>query len=223
MIQHNLKTLQHHFNLELVNSNYELKYSFQEENFSLVYEWLTKHLVHTNQYETESVYFDNKDMTLYTDHLDSELNRFKFRLRWYNKLQKGKIEVKQRHGLQHLKWNASLDFSEKCLEDFRANCFMHGLIPYLKNAYTRSRFFHSKLETEITLDSNIRFEKCLGELSLGHLEAGSHLRKVYIMEVKGKSFEYCHQLSRQLPIAGPVTLSKYMLGVNFFKDRIWNY
>jgi len=220
---HNLKAMIKHFNLSLGVSNYELKFLFQRENLNRVLAWLSYNYVQTHEYETETIYFDDQNMNLYTDHMNSELKRFKLRLRRYDGLMNGRVEIKEKNGLERLKWSAASSLDMESLENLSTGFFKFRMSPHLKNLYIRKRFLHNTTNVEITLDSDLRFEKCFRGFDFNDSGLYTSLQSLFILEIKGPSIEDCQLVSHGLPLPGPITLSKYMLGVNFFKVGKWNY
>jgi hypothetical protein len=174
------------------------------------YRILTINKIRIFNYRTD--YFDTPELSMYTDHHNGKLNRFKIRQREYVESNIRFLEVKYKSN----KGRVIKDRIEKSFRDQPAfTGFVTGHTPYdprqlsviLTNRFNRITLVNLKLKERVTLDFNLSFsdEKQNAELS-----------GLVIIEIKQNRLNMQSPVFKMLKEYGVrrESISKYCLGVS---------
>ena len=159
----------------------------------------------------ESLYFDDADFSLFNDHHNRRMNRYKFRIRNYVESKLFYFEIKHKIKGRTDKHRIPTDGFHKTLSPEEREFVMknshkpYELIPVLTNKFRRITLVN-KLENErLTLDFNLIFNNELKSVELSEL---------VIAELKQQKLNRrspFYQLMKSLHIR-PYRLSKYCIG-----------
>ena len=165
----------------------------------------------------KTLYFDTKDVAMYTMHHNRKLNRQKLRTRCYRSSQTTFCEIKNKLNTgrtKKLRVPIRPDQYNRIFEDPAVVDFIHQnlrfdidtLLPHVENEFTRITLVNKEKTERITIDGDIRFIN-------HHTGLNADISELVIIEVK----QYGHQASpfkkllHELNIK-PKRISKYCLG-----------
>ena len=202
--------------MERVDNKYTISYNDLKnilENISSEYFCLEIKGERSFIYQTE--YFDTTDNTLFKNHQNGKLNRYKIRFRDYIKSQKTFLEIKfkSNKGLTK-KTRINVPFQEKKINKICKN-FIETNSPYLtnnlfikvKNNFERITLVNLISKERVTFDFNLKFSNPI-------LGTKAKLDNVGIIEIKREKGNKKSQLLSILKTKRirPTRFSKYTIG-----------
>lgn len=169
-------------------------------------------------FEYRTDYYDTPDLSMYSDHHNGKLNRFKVREREYIESNQKFLEVKFKTGkgrIRKNRINGSYSDQESFIE------FVGEHTPYdpgnlslaLMNHYNRFTLIDHHLTERITIDFNLSFSR-------NHKKA--RLNELAIIEVKqniSSRRSFVFQVLRNMSVK-PVSISKYCLGISLLNPDV---
>ena len=162
-------------------------------------------------YQTE--YFDNENKTLFKNHQNGKLNRYKIRFRDYVESKKTFLEVKfkSNKGVTK-KTRISVPFEEKDLNKKNIN-FLEEQTPYslkdfeitIKNNFDRITLVNFQTKERVTIDLNLKFSSN---------NSNKELKNICIIEVKREKGNRKSEILSILKLKRirPTRFSKYTIG-----------
>ena len=182
----------------------EIKYVINLEHYNKLYFWIKKNsngfVKHFSPRVINNIYFDTKDFSLLSDNLAGVPNRYKVRLRWYNKLdyvETANLEIKIKNN--QIGWKKRKEFSinksikeisksniKKLLNESAINFknfFLGDLSPVLINQYHREYFVSFNKKIRLTIDSKF---KIFDQTKYNYLNTAvkNHYNQNLILEIK---------------------------------------
>jgi len=166
-------------------------------------------------YRTE--YFDTPDFSMFTDHHNGKLNRFKIRQREY-------IESKLRFLEIKFKSNKGRVIKDRIRQDLPDSHAFKGFIskhtPYnpahlnrtIINNFNRFTLVDNKLKERVTTDFNVTFSDGAQQVSLN----GLVIIEVKQNRVNKESFIF--QVLKKYNVR-PASISKYCVGISLLRDQ----
>jgi hypothetical protein len=159
----------------------------------------------------ESLYFDDAAFSLFHDHHNRRVNRYKFRIRNYVESNLFFFEIKHKikgrtdkHRIDTAGFHQQLTQSELNLID--THCHKtYDLIPVLTNKFKRITLVHKTENERLTLDFNLIFNNTLKTVELSELV----IAELKQSKLNRRSPFYNLMKSMQLR---PYRLSKYCIG-----------
>ena len=165
----------------------------------------------------KTLYFDTKDVAMYTMHHNRKLNRQKLRTRCYRSSQTTFCEIKNKLNTgrtKKLRVPIRPDQYNRIFEDPAVVDFIHQnlrfdidtLLPHVENEFTRITLVNKEKTERITIDGDIRFIN-------HHTGLNADISELVIIEVKqdGHQASPFKKLLHELNIK-PKRISKYCLG-----------
>ena len=183
-----------------------------------------------------NIYFDDLNYSLYKDHVIGKSDRYKIRVRWYNKLiyevkkpvleikcKKNQLGKKEFYNLNEIVLNKSI--KQKELNQLIKNNNIPDKIkvlnikPVLINRYLRNYFESADKRFRITLDTDLSyFSVSNNEKVFNKIYEDKH---VLVLELKyGFDDEnYVNNITSHIPFRATKS-SKYVRGIEMIKDVI---
>lgn len=165
------------------NYRYERKYKLDISEYEiLVNSILSEEMkVHHPSRFINNIYFDSLNFDSYTENIEGESERNKYRLRWYGdrfnriepifeiKIKKDQVNRKETLKIPEIEFNNLNDVEEvnnhilDYLEKEESQLFFEMMpkTPTLLNGYQRDYFLSKDGETRLTIDRNLFFYNCI--------------------------------------------------------------
>jgi VTC domain. len=164
----------------------------------------------------ETLYYDTEELTMYTLHHNSRVNRQKVRMRSYVDSKLSFLEVKKKDlkgKTDKVRIKINVHSSDFMLDD-KTSHFVSNETPYrssnlkpqLENDFSRITLVNKEMTERLTIDFNIHFRNCKT-----HIKESAD--KLVIIEIKsdGDADSPILSILSELRIR-PVSISKYCLG-----------
>lgn len=159
----------------------------------------------------ESMYFDDADLSAFSDHQRKKLNRFKVRFRKYMNSGISFLEVKHKINGRTEKTRIPVDvipekMTEEQLEFVRISGVEGNLIPSLMNTFSRITFVHKTIPERLTLDVDISYQWEGSEKEISNIVIAE------LKQHKAQRNSIFFQLMKTHQIR-PLRISKYCIGI----------
>ena len=167
-----------------------------------------------------TVYFDTLKYNLYIDHHNNVLDRFKVRIRTYEKSNQSFLEIKKRTNkkttekvrIQILKTDT---LSAKHYNFIKANTYKYNnnLIKSIENNFNRITLISKNKNERISIDFNINFLMVNKSL---------YLHNLVVLEIKREDVKLSGVILKALKSvnAQPIRFSKYCIGMSYIYPHL---
>ena len=204
---------------KLMLDRYESKYVMRDLELPGIFSELKDHYkildIEGNRiFNYENVYFDDNDLSFYTDHHNGKLNRYKLRIRNYKEADRSFFEIKFKNNkFQTIKERIEIGEFSDCISS-RAAVFLESRLgrnaeefkPALRSSYKRITLAHKEIPEKVTFDTDLTFS---------FNGSQKRLPGISIIEIKHRD-RHLHSLIEYLMNKRkirPMRISKYCSGI----------